>query len=384
MKILLIIFSIILLFLIGILIYIIINFNNIRIKPTSSLTNKPTDKLKKKPIIYKLTYDYSGDNLDKMNPRNIESDWKFSPFGNDFFENGDPTHGIVQYGDNFDLIKIINKNNKKQLKIDIENKSNNNKWRKAPRIHFIKKTFDEGLFILDLDHLPFAPGLWPSFWFKGLTNDSARWACNGEIDVIEGITDKLNKSTTNYSTLHTNIINGDDCIQNIPEITNKSCSAGDIGYYTCGCSGTENCPNLGCGIHWKNSNTFGKDFNDNGGGTYAIEISKDKGITIWFWPRNDPMFPEDFKNENISTTNWQTQKDNKIQFNACPNHFKNLVLIINTTLCGDWAGSVYDPNDKNNSQKECQGYATDPNVNITNGYWLINYFKIYETIPIAK
>lgn len=30
-----------------------------------------------------------------MNPINDESDWKFLPSGNDFFENGDPTHGIV-------------------------------------------------------------------------------------------------------------------------------------------------------------------------------------------------------------------------------------------------------------------------------------------------
>lgn len=100
-------------------------------------------------------------------------------------------------------------------------------------------------------------------------------------------------------------------------------------------------------INQKNSNTFGKDFNDNGGGTYAIEISKDNGITVWFWPRNDPKLPNDIKNENILTTNWETHKDNKIQFNACLNHFKNLVPIINTTLCGDWAVSVYNPNNKN-------------------------------------
>jgi len=328
---------------------------------------------------YKLTFDYSGNNLEKMNPNNSDSDWKFSPSHNDQFD-GEPTHGIVQYGNNYELISIINQNNKKQLKIDLEHKSVNYQYRKAPRIHFYRKTFDHGLFIIDLEHLPYGPGLWPSFWFHGLTNSPSKWACNGEIDVIEGITDNTGKSTTNYSTLHTNIVNGNDCIQNIPNISNKSCSAGDIGYNSCGCSGNDNCPNLGCGIYWKNFNTFGNQFNDAKGGTFAIEISNDLGITIWFWPRNDPLLPDNIKNshsDSLSTDNWQTQKDNKIQFQPCPNHFKNLVPIINTTLCGDWAGNVFFPNDPESNIK-CQGYAQDPNVDITEGYWLINYVKIYE------
>ena len=58
-----------------------------------------------------------------------------------------------------------------------------------------KTTFNRGLFILDLRHMPAGCGLWPAFW---LTNEE-NWPDFGEIDIVEGI----NNQTKAKTAMHT-------------------------------------------------------------------------------------------------------------------------------------------------------------------------------------
>jgi len=59
------------------------------------------------------------------------------------------------------------------------------------------KTYNKGLFILDLKHMPGGIcGTWPAFWSLG----SGTWPQGGEIDIIEGV----NLNTQNKMVLHTN------------------------------------------------------------------------------------------------------------------------------------------------------------------------------------
>jgi hypothetical protein len=323
-----------------------------------------------------------------MDPSHPNSDWEFSPGANldtlDGFGNKDPTHGSVVYGPNSDLVQIKNK----QLYMYVEPKAPSSGFRKAPRIH-CKTLFNEGLFIIDVEHIPVGPGVWPAFWLNGNVTGEQRWACKGEIDIIEGVTDhstndNIGKSTKNLSTLHTSIVDGKDCTQDgVPDITHNSCSATDKSTWTtCGCSGKEICPTAGCSVEFPDANSFGIDFNNNKGGVYACELLRGQ-VTIWFWSRNSTI--PDFNDPDPTT--WTTSNPkNTVRFKPCPKHFKDLALIINTTLCGDWAGRVFDPiaadhpTDDNiqKSMKDCIGYMFDQSVDLSEAYWVINSLKIFQ------
>ena len=58
-----------------------------------------------------------------------------------------------------------------------------------------KTLFNDGLFIIDLQHMPVGCGVWPAFW---LTNEK-HWPHWGEVDLIEGI----NNQPTLKTALHT-------------------------------------------------------------------------------------------------------------------------------------------------------------------------------------
>jgi hypothetical protein len=58
-----------------------------------------------------------------------------------------------------------------------------------------KTTFNRGLFILDLRHMPAGCGIWPAFW---LTNEE-NWPDYGEIDIVEGV----NNQTKVKTAMHT-------------------------------------------------------------------------------------------------------------------------------------------------------------------------------------
>lgn len=45
-----------------------------------------------------------------------------------------------------------------------------------------KNSYNHGLVILDLSHMPDGCGTWPAFWMVGPS-----WPTNGEIDIIEGV-----------------------------------------------------------------------------------------------------------------------------------------------------------------------------------------------------
>ena len=165
-----------------------------------------------------------------------------------FFSQDDPTHGYVQYGKWNELINIVDGN---KIKIDVESEGYNpeeKRQRKAIRIYTNKK-YNGGLFVIDLDHIPEGMAVWPAIWLVGT---GATWPLNGEIDIIEGVNSTPSANNTNQSTLHTR----KGCVQNIPNILNSDCNAGNA--------------SMGCGIIGP-ENSFGHGFNQNGGGAYACE-----------------------------------------------------------------------------------------------------------------
>lgn len=84
-----------------------------------------------------------------------------------FFTGSDPTHGFVKYIDqttaqNTGLIH----NDASSVYIGVDNTNVTPNGRPSVRITS-KKSYNHGLFILDLAHMPFGCGTWPAFWTVG-------------------------------------------------------------------------------------------------------------------------------------------------------------------------------------------------------------------------
>lgn len=241
----------------------------------------------------------------------------------------EPTHGSVCYGEWNSLLSYPNN----QIKIDVGSSVDGGK-RKAIRLN-TNNTFNGGLFIIDLEHIPQGAGVWPSIW---LTGD--KWPEQGEIDIIEGVSSQKFNATT----LHTSA----GCDQSgVPGISNANCNAGN--------------GNIGCGVT-PSSVPFGN-FQ---GGVFVCEWIMDGPINVWYFPKNS--IPADITSSTPNPTTWDKPY---VSFKPCPGHFKDLRMIINTTLCGDWAGAVYK-GVSGNCSKDMK------TADLSNAYWLINSIKVYQ------
>jgi hypothetical protein len=322
---------------------------------------------------YEIVHDWKGKDLKPVN-----GDWEF-------FDYPDPTHGLVNYGKWPELMRETEDG---KLRIDVGSISSPFETRKAIRINS-KDTFDEGLFILRADHMPEGLGTWPSWWFNAKIDDpNQRWACEGEIDGIEGVNSYNAESSKNNSTLHTNTPpNGVKCTQrSVPGITN----GGDPGFSgnpkdanNCGCNRNEPCPYGGAGVESKDEKSFGWGFNQNGGGVYAMELVLSPGkfddgqVTIWFFPNGS--IPCDIEENKPNPKSWD--KFIAVKFNPCPGQFKNLQITLNTTLGGDW-GSAAMPNYGNLANFDpvaaTKAIVQNPENTFDQAYWMIDYMKVFK------
>lgn len=148
------------------------------------------------------------------------------------------------------------------------------------------------------------------------------WPKLGEIDIIEGV----NTNNFNKMVLHTDT----NCK------TDGKDQTGTQSLYDCAldsASGTS-----GCDVNTKESNAFGKDFNANGGGVYAMEWTSDF-IKMWFFPRG--KIPASITADKPDTKEFGTPTANFQGGCKFDERFINHHFIFDTTFCGDWAGNVY-------------------------------------------
>lgn len=97
--------------------------------------------------------------------------------------------------------------------------------------------------------------------------------------------------------------------------------------------------NSGCGVTDTDPRSYGKGFNDAGGGVFATLWDKD-GIKIWHFARNE--IPKDIASQNPNPDSWGTPAT-FVANTSCDTaaHFHDHVLTINISICGDWAGATY-------------------------------------------
>ncbi|KAJ8073947.1 hypothetical protein PM082_012229 [Marasmius tenuissimus] len=221
-----------------------------------------------------------------------------------------------------------------------------------------KEAFDIGsLVILDATHIPYGCSVWPAFWTLGV---GLEWPDAGEIDVIEGI----NNLPFNQMAMHTT--NG--CFQ--------AANGGQTGRtVNTNCTRPE-----GCLVQETKPNSFGVDFARAGGGAWALQFDV-AGVFIWFWSRPDipKSVSQAQKDSNLELSDWGAPSA-AYRASACDirSFFKPQKLVINTSLCGLWAGvpDIY----AQTCPGTCISQVFGNGANYANAWWDISYVRVYRAV----
>ncbi|KIM78459.1 glycoside hydrolase family 16 protein [Piloderma croceum F 1598] len=213
------------------------------------------------------------------------------------------------------------------------------------------------LFVADMIHVPYGCSVWPAWW-----SQAPNWPTGGEIDMFEGV----NQDTMNQMSLHTE----PGCTQISPNQTSTLVSSTD-------CSFDSN-NNQGCIVIDQSTSSYGAGFASGGGGQFVTELAED-GISMWFFPRSEVpnsiasnMSTVDTSTFGIPVANWPNGGCNINQF------FQPQNLIIDITLCGDFAGNPTIFNQTCTGQ--CyQTFVLGPPSGYDTAYFEIQFVRVYSS-----
>ncbi|GAA5966346.1 hypothetical protein JCM8115_004843 [Rhodotorula mucilaginosa] len=283
--------------------------------------------------------------------------------GWDFWKDADPTHGTVDYVDQAaaKAAGLISASAKSAvMRVDNTTRLAPGANRKSVRIHSKEPIKLGSLVIADILRMPFGCATWPAYWTHG-----PNWPNGGEIDIIEGVhNDKINQLT-----LH---VKDSGCkLSSNPDITGKTVPA------NVDCNANNN-GNVGCSYAETAAASYGKAFNDAGGGVIALLFSKD-AISIWFWSHASKTMPQNIEQGSPDMATWGKPSATWPR-SSCdiPTYFADQTIIFNTALCGDWAGNaqVWATACKDTAPT-CGGAVADP-ANFDEAVWEIAYVKVYS------
>lgn len=294
------------------------------------------------------------------------------------FESGeDPTHGTVEYvgqaeAEAAGLIRATADH--VYMGVDMETVLPASGGRRSVRVQS-RTAYSEGLFILEVEHVPTGCGLWPAFWMFG-ADPAHPWPTWGEYDIIEGV----HRATRVMSSLH----------------TSQHCSQESVGYGAgptvewgtgrhgrpttdCYVAAPDQWPNQGCTQTGPES-TMGAAFNAAGGGTYAAEWDPQAGhIRTWFWPRGTE--PPDLVLRQPDPQNWgPAYSFFRIDPGNCdPAHFQQMRLVFDITFCGDMGAPTFADScpDQAVQGLNCQDFVRMHPEEMTEAYWSISALDIY-------
>jgi hypothetical protein len=330
-----------------------------RSRPTSTKGSKPPANTGAPPNVpsspWKLIESHQGSNF--------YDGW-------DFFTGGDPTKGLVDYIDeNAGRSNgILEVNSAGNAIMRVETTPNVPGNRKSIRIT-TKSQFNGALVIMDSIHMPTGCGTWPAFWTNG-----PNWPIGGEIDIVEGV----HQYTNNQATLHTDV----GCTLPSKDSNTLAISGSVLGGTNCAVAATSN---QGCGIRAPTSNTFGSGFNSNGGGVYAMRWDS-TGVAIYFFTHDN--LPADVLSDSPNPDSWPSAQARWPAAGCDPfKFFKDHHAIFDTTLCGEWAGAVWNSGGIPGQEQSCAertGVATCDEYVRKNGdafkeaYWEVKSVRIFQ------
>lgn len=290
-------------------------------------------------------------------PYRLEDFYQGESFLNnwEFFSDADPTHGLVNYQTKANAVKkklaYVQPDGTTVLAVDDFTDVPVGGKRDSVRIS-TKKKYNGGLFIADFFKMPHGCSVWPAYWSVG-----PNWPNGGEIDILEGV----HEQPTNQYTLHT----GAGCTLS----TNNLPLRTSVIHDQCASSGNDN---RGCAFLDTDDRSYGKPFNMIAGGVFA-HLWNSQGITMWFFPRGE--IPADIKAKKPNPDTWPTP----VAFfssKTCnmAEHFYEHSLVLDTTICGDFAGPTY-------TGAGCPGTCEQAVANTAIfkwAKWKINYIATYQ------
>ncbi|PPQ67875.1 hypothetical protein CVT25_010314 [Psilocybe cyanescens] len=306
-----------------------------------NLQNRNNNTGSCQPQSYKLKDLYQG--------QSFLNDW-------DFFSGEDPTNGNVNYQTQENAIKkglaYVQDDGSTVLAVDDFSTVPVNGRRDSVRISS-KKTYSNGLFIADFFTMPHGCSVWPAYWSFG-----PNWPAAGEIDVLEGV----HNQPTNQMSLHTS----EGC--SLPSKFSASQVTSNVLHTECFVEPS----NVGCGFSDTDPNSYGHNFNVAGGGVFA-HLWDNTGIKIWRFSRGN--IPADITSKNPNPSTWGVPAAN-FPSATCDmaSHFFEHNLVINTSICGDFAGATYPTSG-------CPGTCGEAVANATNfkfAKWRLNYIAVYN------
>ncbi|CDJ47010.1 PAN domain-containing protein, putative [Eimeria brunetti] len=216
--------------------------------------------------------------------------------------------------------------------------------------------------------MPTGCGTWPAYWTVGWDP----WPDTGEIDIIEG----ANKQDHAHSALHTK----KGCV--MPSDTSKF-----NGYWSPIASGVAlDCwvqatsDNTGCSIE-SYEDAYGEPLNRKGGGYYVMQLHHSKYIRIWFFARTEA--PSDLTSGQPLPDLWTKTPLAYFTFGSNCNgaeFFKEQRIVINTTLCGGYAGwnFTYANGCPGNGLSDCETFVRNNPQQFREAYWEIQSVKVYR------
>jgi hypothetical protein len=228
--------------------------------------------------------------------------------------------------------------------------------------------YNHGLFVLDLLHMPGGIcGVWPAFWTLG----TGTWPANGEIDILEGV----NSQSANQMTLHT----GSGCAmapQNTSQFAGQQYT-GSLATPDCDVNDPAQATNAGCGVVDGRSNTFGTQFNAQGGGVLAMQWTSD-AISIWNFPR--AQVPADVDSASPNPAGWGAPAAS-FGSQSCDldSHVKDQQIVFDTTFCGDWAGNTWTSDAECAAKAPtCDQFVSDNPSAFVDAYWEIQSLRVFQ------
>lgn len=287
--------------------------------------------------------------------------------GEDFFEyfnfytGADPTNGWVNYLDQHSaessgLVKVTEKGT---VYIGVDHQktlSPSDKGRDSVRVG-THKYYGQSLVIADIAHMPGnACGSWPAFWTVG-----QRWPEDGEIDIIEGV----NLQDHNEIVMHT----AGTC-----SLGSNEGMTGFVNETGCG----EALGPVGCVIEG-HKGSYGDQFNQQGGGVYALEWTDDY-LKIFYFPRHS--IPDSITRGEPDPSEFGLPMALVQEGCDVANSFKPQSFVFDVTFCGDWAGGVFGesgcPMTSSDSFASCTNYVAQNPAKFKETYWEINSVKVYQ------
>ncbi|KAF2204639.1 hypothetical protein GQ43DRAFT_142376 [Delitschia confertaspora ATCC 74209] len=277
----------------------------------------------------------------------------------EFFTDHDPTNGFVKFVDQATAKSsgLINSTSSGAVSWGVDHTNKAPNGRPSIRMNS-KKTYNSGLVVLDVEHMPTGCGTWPAFWMVGPS-----WPQSGEIDILEGV----NEQKVNAMTLH----------------TGPGCSISSSGGGFAGKVETPNCDvdakgqskNAGCSIKSDDPKTYGTGLNSNKGGVYATQWT-DEAISVYFFPRGS--IPKDVLGDSPNPSGWGQPAAKFAGACDIPSIFKQQQIVFDTTFCGDWAGKVWSSGSCAEKANTCEEYVQNNPTAFKEAFWTINALKVYQ------